>query len=306
MNVSRQMIDSLPDALRANLHEASLYSSPTFASIWKAKSGRPVCWTVEKDTRVIAALTGVEFGRGPLTRFQAMPDGLPSSLCFIEKGTNPELAGQALLKGIFSHGYAKAFVTDYLNALSPGSEPESASCETALVELTPDWEPPDKTLRSEIRKAEREGATILPFSKDDHLDDFLRLLRATEKRLDIPSRYPDEFYESLSEVAAKDSRIVWAMAVTDGTAVASHVYLLDGTTALYWVSCFDKEFSYLKATQLLLQTQGRAFAIMGKTNLNLGQSPPEADSLETFKMKWGAARYHYRRYQSKSLIGRLR
>ena len=306
MNVSRQLIDEMSQTLRARLHLASLYSSPAFAAIWNVKSGRPTGWVVQEAERTLAVLPGVEFGRGPLTRFQAMPDGLPSSVFLADPTVDRETIGQALLNGIFSHGYAKVFVTDYLKTLTQSAEFDSVACETAHVSISSDWTPPDKTLQSEIRKAEREGVTIVPFSTDEHLDDFLALLRKTEKRLNISPRYPDEFYAALAGIARHDSRVAWKVVAANDRLAAAHVYLLDGATALYWISCFDKEFSYLKATQYLLFTQGRTFAAQGKTHLNLGQTPPEAGSLEGFKMKWGAESYHYRQYQSRTLLGRLR
>jgi hypothetical protein len=235
-----------------------------------------------------------------------MPDGLPSAVCFFSPTADRKQLSQTLLAAIAGHGYARSYVTDYHNTLPGAAGLDVQSCETAIVTLTPDWNPPDKTLCSEIRKAEREGVAVQPFSVAEHLDDFLDLLRRTETRLGIEARYPDEFYDRLARYADLDPRVAWLIVTADNRPVASHVYLRDGDHALYWISCFDKEFSYLKATQYMLWTQARAFAVGGCTRLNLGQTPPEADTLETFKMKWGGTPYQYRLFTSRSLLGKLR
>lgn len=306
MNVTRQAPEELPADLQAELHRFSLFSSPQFAAVWQAKAGRPICWTVGDQERIRASLVGLEFGRGPLTRFQAMPDGLPAAVCFSEDASDHESLARALLGGIASHGYAKVFITDYQNHLPDVAGLDQIACETAEVLTAADWNPPDKTLCAEIRKAEREAVQVHRFDAAHHLESFLALLRHTESRLGIAPRYPDDFYARLAAQAARDPRIVWEVIQSGNRVVASHVYLCGPENALYWISCLDKEFSYLKATQYLLWSRARAFAGEGCTRLNLGQTPPESDSLDSFKMKWGARRYAYRQLSARTLLGRLR
>jgi len=308
MTVSRYTLDQLDQPLQAALTRLSLFASPRFASIWGAKRGHPVFWTAQQDTRTVAVLPGVEFGSGPLARFQAMPDGLPGRIVMIDcdHSEQPEVV-EAILSAVQRHGYAKVFVTDFFSEYDHGHGMTREEQTAPLVDIAhDDWLPPDKTLVGELRKAEREGVVVQAFDVRRHLAPFIALLRDTERRLKIKARYPDPFYAALAELASTDNRVVWRIVEHEGTAVASHVYLVDGDTALYWIACLDKEHSFLKANQFMLYSQARAFAATGVVRLNLGQSPPEAESLHTFKDKWGARPYTYSRLTSQSLLGRIR
>ena len=56
---------------------------------------------------------------------------------------------------------------------------------------------------------------------------------------------------------------------------------------------FDKRFSFLKANQLITFTVARNMARQGLTVLNLGASPIDAESLDTYKQKWGGRPVEY-------------
>ena len=43
----------------------------------------------------------------------------------------------------------------------------------------------------------------------------------------------------------------------------------------------------------------------GAKILNLGATPPEAETLEVYKRKWGGQEYNYRCIEMKSLLGKL-
>lgn len=308
MTVTRLTENGLPDPARASLTRLSLYSSPAFAAVWKAKGGAPVFWTYEQDGRVAAVLPGVEFGSRPLARFQAMPDGLPGRIAFLDcEPSEQDNIAKSLFTAVRNHGYARVYITDFYDDYGTGYDFKGEPQETGVVALTDEgWLPPDKTLQSEIRKADREGVVVQPFDRARHLAPFLALLRATEQRLGIKPRYPDAFYAALADVSTTDNRIVWTMVEHETNAVASHIYLLDADTALYWVSCLDKEYSSLKANQAMLYAQSKQFMASGISRLNLGQTPPDSDSLSTFKAKWGAKPYRYRCYTAQSLLGRIR
>lgn len=308
MNVSRHTRDGLSQPVRAALSRHSLYASPDFAALWEAKGGQPVFWTFSKEDRIVAVLPGVEFGSRPLARFQSMPDGLPARIVFIDCDHSEQTEiTSSLLKAIQRHGYAKVFITDFYHEYEIHTDFKELEQATALVDISAEsWQPPDKTLVSEIRKAEREGVVVQSFETSRHLAPFISLLRATEQRLGVTPRYPDPFYAALGSLSETDSRVTWTIVEWESQAVASHIYLLDGDTALYWVACLDKEFSFLKANQFMLFSQARRFAEEGIVRLNLGQTPPEAESLAAFKEKWGGTPYAYPCYTSQSLLGRIR
>jgi hypothetical protein len=235
-----------------------------------------------------------------------MPDGLFAKLVPVSDKTSRDAGAAAILDAIRSEGYAKVYITDYDHALSVPDGYHRASSETSVVDISsPDWEPPDTTLRSEIRKAEREGVVIQEFDRKNHLAGFLHLLRKTESRHARSAKYPDEFFVALADLAHMDRRIVWRMVEYDGRPATSHIYFHDGEHLLYWLSCFDKEFSFLKVNQYMLFSTAREMTELGVRFLNLGQSPPEAETLSAFKMKWGGRPYSYPTYTLLSLLGRM-
>lgn len=307
MKAKRFKLSDLSDQVVDRLTEYSLYSSPAFAQLWHTQKGRDTYWGVEDRGRIVSVMTTVEFGHTPFRRMQAMPDGLFARLVPMSDDVDLEACSAVLFDAIRSAGFAKVYVTDFHHDLTVSEEFHQASSETNVVDISsPGWEPPDETLRSEIRKAEREGVNVQVFDQKRHLEGFLRLLRATEARLVRDTLYSDEFFASLSALAEEDKRVVWLAVEHDGQMAASHIYFRDGEHLLYWLSCFDKEFSFLKANQYMLFKTAIAARDGGVKYLNLGQSPAEAESLWAFKEKWGGDAYSYPLYTLRSLLGRMR
>ncbi|MCB2229734.1 GNAT family N-acetyltransferase [bacterium] len=308
MNIHRVSIDELADESVACLSSSSLYSSRTFLDIWRRMDGRPTVWVAEQDSEIIAALPAVEFGRGPLARLQAMPDGLPGKIIYWSDSSslNPEAELQ-LFGAVRSFGYTKVYFTDFNTALTVPNEYDTMTCDTAVVDITdPNWMPPDKKLQSEIRKAERDGVLAAQFDAERDANDFIALTRATERRHGDSPRYTDDFYRALARAAAQDERMLWTVVRDGDNLAASHIYFRDGENALYWQSCLDKDRSHLKPNQALLVDAVQRLRAAGVRRLNLGQSPPEAEGLEVFKQKWGGISYRYPCYVYKSLLGKIR
>ena len=298
-DLSTQMVDRLTDY--------SLYSSPGFARLWYTQKGRDTYWGVEDGNKIVSVMTSVEFGYTPFRRMQTMPDGLFARLVPMSEDVDLEACSVVLFDAVRSAGFAKVYITDFNHDLTVPEGFHQASSETNIVDISsPDWQPPDETLRSEIRKAEREGVSIQVFDRKRHLEGFLRLLRATEARHVRDTLYSDEFFASLAALARDDKRVVWLTVEHNDQMAASHIYFRDGEHLLYWLSCFDKEFSFLKANQYMLYKTAVAARDGGVKYLNLGQSPAEAESLWAFKEKWGGEAYSYPLYTLRSLLGRMR
>jgi hypothetical protein len=307
MKARRIPRDDLGADMATALSRHSIYSAPETAALWHSMGGHDVYWIVEDSNEACAVLTGVEFGRGPIARFQAMPDGLPGGVYYPD-GARPgdRTVDESLFKAIRNHGYAKVFFTDFGCAHTPPDNYGSVDCKTDMLDLdAEDWAPADKKLRSEIRKAEREGVTAEPFVADRDFEPFIRLMESTERRHGRAPKYSSDFYKALAALCERDDRIWWRVVNHEGRMAASHIYVLDGTIALYWQAFLDKEMSYLKANQYMLYSTAQAMRERGVLALNLGQSPPEADGLSAFKGKWGAQPYCYPMYTSQSLLGRL-
>jgi hypothetical protein len=295
MTISRIQVGELPSATAAWINRTSLFGSEPFLRLWETIGGKPVYWTVSEDDRAIAVLPGVEFGRGPLTRLQSMPDGLYAPL-LTPQGTPEDLSALAetMLSGVLDRGYAKIYLNDYFGQFEKHEAMKVRRGNTLLVDIdSSEWEPPDKKLRSEIRKAERERVRAEPFSLGHHFDQFLALMRLTEKRHGRKPRYPEAFYRELGKLSMTDSRVNWLVVEHEDKLAASHIYLTESDVVLNWQVFFDKQFSFMKPNQLITFTVAREMARQNLSTLNLGASPGDASSLDDYKQKWGGRRFEY-------------
>lgn len=307
MKATRYTASKLPADIIQRINSTSLLSSTAFAGLFRTMGGRDVYWFVRDNARPLAVMTGVEFGRKPISRFQAMPDGLYGQLLPMDDGPDVgKETAQAVLEALSGAGYAKLFLTDFYGQFDSTGGFESENGLTTLVDISdPDWQPPDKKIRSEIRKAEREGIRVLNFDPDQHFDKFIGLMQDTESRHDREPKYSPEFFEALARLSQIDKRIHWLYVEADSQAAASHIYLIEKDMALNWQIYFDKSFSYLKPNQyLLFDTAGR-LRNLGVKTLNLGATPADATGLVAQKDKWGGREYRYKCLTAKSGLGRL-
>ncbi len=286
---------------------SSFFCSPGFANLWRAKKGRPVYWVAEAAGEPVALLPGVEFGRGPWSRFMSMPDGCYGGVFFANEanGERDEAAAR-LLDAVARSGYAKVHIFDFYDSLPEDSRFEAVSCRTTLVDISdPEWHPPDRKLQSQIRKACREGVRVERFDWRLHGGKFRRLVSDTERRHSQKPRYPSRFFKALSMLAGKDERIQWLWCERDGVAVSSHIYFVENGILQGWQKYLDKRFSFLKPDQYIRFWACRRAAQLGIGRLNLGATPGEARGLAYYKRRWGGDTIQYTCRTLKQGLGRL-
>lgn len=307
MRVERLLLSEIDARAARALTGDCFFASPGFAEVWTAKEGRPVVWAVQADGALGAILPGVEIRHGPLVSFLAMPDG-----CYSGLFTDPALAaesgrfGTALLDALGRHRYARRLIFDFYGTLPrhPGFRMEP--CETTLLTISgPEWGPPDAKLRSQIRKAEREGITLGPFEWDRHHEQFLRLMEATEHRHGNPPRYPPAFFHALADLARHDDRVHWVWCEHDGKPACSHIYFIEGGMLQGWQIYYDKAFSFLKPNQYIRFVTCQRMAARGITQLNMGGTPEGAPGLADYKRRWGGQRRTFSAFTRTSVFGRL-
>ena len=306
MRVCRHEAHELPTYAVPWLSSHTLLGSVEFATLWDYLGGHAVYWAVHDDDKLVALFPGVQFGRGPFARFQAMPDGLYARLHFLEDALDREQIMRSLLNGITTARYARIFINDYYNQCGDSGGFDRRICETRLVEVaTDDWHPPDAKLRSEIRKALREDTPIRDFSLNRHFDAFIELMHRTERRHGRYPKYPTDFYRALGKLAMLDSRIRWVVCEQGDRLAASHIYFIESDMLLNWQVFFDKQFSALKPNQLITFSLVNELTLRGIRVLNLGSSPEIATTLSDYKAKWGGERYHYPCLLKQSWLGKL-
>ncbi len=283
----------------------SFFASHDFMNLWQSMSGNPVYWIVEENDNIVAVLPAVEFGAGKLKRIQALPDGCYSSI-FTYDNIQVDIYKNELLKAVLSYGYQKVYIYDFYNTIIEADGYEQLQCQTTLVDVTsPDWQPPDKKLQSEIRKAEREDVNIEKFNREKHFEQFIALMKQTEKRHDRTPKYYDTFFASLAELAESDKRIIWNWCEYEGKAVSSHINFVEQNQIINWQVYFDKQFSFLKANQKMLFELAKTAQNKSIQYLNLGASPIDTPTLSEYKNKWGGVTKEYFCYSHKSLLGKI-
>lgn len=300
----------LTPELSGRLAQFSPYTSPRFVALFEAVNGQAGFLVVEESGEPISAIPLVEFGRGPLKRMQALPDGLPAPIWFAPGYI--DRAGQlqnAILQAIVDRRYLKSRLTDYDNRWDTADWTLFPQV-TSVIDFNPDlqselWDPPDKTLRAEIAKSHREGVSVVKFNPMEQMSPFLELTSRTEERHGRRPKYPPLFWRALAELALTDDRIRWLCVQHESRLAAVHIFMKDKDSALNWQICFDKEFSSLKPNQAITWFAANQFRREGVRYLNLGATPADAPGVESYKQKWGGTDYRYRILSQRSFLGRL-
>ncbi len=286
------IIDQLCDS-------GSIFSHPSFATVWSAQGGKPVWWVARHDGQVSMVLPGVEFGRRPVTRFQAMPDG-----CYADP-VGVSLSPQ-LLAALRRDGYLRGIIYDFDSRfpMLPGITIDG-HCSRVVDISSPDWEPPDSNLRSEIRKAARDGVTVRKLKPESDLPRVVELAKANADHHGQVMRYRPSFYDALAGLA-KDSPLVrWYVAEYDNGIIASHIYLVHHQQLVYWQANVDRDYADRRPNQFITDTAIREGRVSGLTKLNLGATPPHAEGLHFYKQRWGGEEVHYRSLRWQSFLGRM-
>ncbi len=308
MQTSRLTFDKISPTQQSAIDKLvgeSFFASQNFLKLWEHMDGRPVYWIVEDDDNVVAVLPAVEFGIAKLKRLQALPDGCYSSV-FVKGSKSIKEYKSELLKVIQSYGYQKIDITDFYDSISNAVGYEKLECQTTLIDVSSsDWQPPDKKLQSEIRKAERENVRVVKFNASKHFSKFIKLMKETEARHDRKPKYSDSFFMALAELSEDDKRIIWNWCEHEGKAVSSHINFIEQNQILNWQVYFDKQFSSLKANQKMLSDLAQTARDNNIQYLNLGASPIETTTLVEYKNKWGGRTKEYICYKKRSLLGKL-
>lgn len=298
---------NLPREKWSQLTNDSIYVSPEFASAWNTKGGREVFIVEESSNGFAAGLAGITFGRGLLKRFQSMPDGLDGGPYFSDSCSDTMKAD-----------FVQSFI-DWLKSIyairadihNPRCEIKSkclARRETFTHVITlsdKSYQPPDAKIREHIRTGKRRGAVVGNMDSIEYLNDFYRLVVATEKRHGETPWYPKAFFEKFYEISRRDNRILWLTVQSDSRIIGSRICIIDDSQLLFWQFYSDKEYSDLKPGYLLMDHIINFAVEKGINRLNLGSSPPDAKSLIDYKQRWGGVRSIVPYYTYFSGFGKL-
>ncbi len=307
MKVRRYSCDEVDENEAFSICSGSLFGSIEFASVWEAIGGKAVFWVAEEDNEIVGVMPSVEFRSHPFKRLQAMPDGCYCR--FVCKTADKKLISEAkekILVAIGNSSYAKCFIYDYFNEFENPANFQEHKISTQVIDISsPDWEPADAKLFTQIKKAESSALNIREFNGATDFDGFLKLVDKTEHRHGQKVRYPPEIFAALELLHRNNKNIIWRWAEIEGTPVASHIRLIENKSCLNWQSYSDKSYTHLKANQLMTYKLAKSLSLEGVKYMNLGGSPEGAESLEKYKKRWGGEVKTYSCYSYKSLLGKL-
>lgn len=307
MKAVRYSVDDLSGDELCLLDDRSLFSSTSFASLWSSVGGFPVMYLVEDAQELVAALPAVEFGKSFYRRVQLMPDGCYARLRLRtdSKIDRNEVIG-CLIDALTKQPHCRLIINDFSGLFKGMGRFKETVCRTTLVDVSgTDWQPPEKKLQSQFRKAEREGIRIEPFMAERHFPRFISLMQQTEARHGRKPKYPPRFYRALADLAASDQRVQWVWCEQEGRPVASRIFFYEDDMLIQWQSFFDKTYAFLKPNQYIVVTMARQAAGRGIRYLNQGASPHDATGVRDYKARWGGVEHTYNSYQLDSGIGKL-
>jgi len=307
MKVSRYSLSEISWEAIAPLIGDSFFGSVGFANLWRAIGGKPVYWIAEENGALAAVLPGVEFGFAPFKRFYAMPDGCYGRLFFADSHTdNKEAVATSCLDALSKAGYVKTYIYDFYACLPAYRGFVGSNRHTTLVDVSsPGWQPPERNIRQEIRKAVREGIHIEKFNLVRHFSQFLHLVKVSERRIGCKCTFSTEFFKALAALAEEDKRVQWVWSEHNGQVVSSHIFLVEHDNLLFWQMYFEKTLTFLKPNQYVPFVTAKRLAREGVKWLNFGASPENAPGVVFYKKKWGGKPYSYNCYVMRRGLGKF-
>ncbi|PKK84131.1 MAG: hypothetical protein CVT49_04865 [candidate division Zixibacteria bacterium HGW-Zixibacteria-1] len=299
--------DNLPKDEWSRLTGNCVYVSPGFASTWRALGGREIFLIFEENAAMRAGIAGVIFGGRFLRRFQSMPDGLPGGMFFSEECAQKQKPDfyKLFTSWIKSNGIIRADIN------SPDDEAGFESfdrheAETHVIDLRQEtYAPPRREVRKQIRAAKRREARVTMLNDEKYLKRFYELVIETESRHNQKPRYTPEFFSRLLKISMHDERVLWFIALVDEKIIGYHICFVNKTQLMTWQFYSDKRFTRLKLGYLLLDYIINYALERNIKSINMGSSPPDADSLIEFKERWGGRKKTSLYYTYFSTIGRL-
>jgi hypothetical protein len=298
--------DNLPGQEWANLTADSLLSSPGFLSLWRIFGGREIYLAEEIEGKLVAGMAGAVFGGKFLSRFQSMPEGLYGGVFYatdIPEGVKGQF-NESLSGFLRSQKYIRA---DIYNPPFEFST-ESFICREATAHIISlaggSYEVPNERVRRYIRHAKKVNLEVTALNDEKYLDDFYRLVTAVGKRHKEKPRYSKEFYRQLLKLSLRDSRVKWVMVLFKGVMTASHIFFVERSQIIDWHSYCDRD-DPLRPNYLILDYIISFALADGIKEINLGGSPPGAETLEEFKERWGGQKTTYHYYTSIRGLGKL-
>jgi hypothetical protein len=156
------------------------------------------------------------------------------------------------------------------------------------IETLSNYRIPDKQARQNIAKAQSSNLAISYDSKLDYLDEFIKLYKLTQERLNMHPYYDfnQAYFSNFKELLASYSTLIHI--ITNGQIIASGLYITYHEKAHLHLAASRVEYQILRANDLLYYG---AIQLAMETNVKLlnvggGTTNDPDDSLFKFKRKF--------------------
>lgn len=158
-----------------------------------------------------------------------------------------------------------------------------------------------------IRKAIKEGITVIMDQSSDAVEEYYRLHCVTRRRQGVPPQ-PFEFFQKVHQHLIAKGLGFTALACQGQTIIAGIICLHFGRRAIYKYGASDLNFQHLRANNLLLWESIKRCAREGCRYFSLGRTDLDNEGLITFKNGWGGAvttlSYHRYDFASSRFLAR--
>jgi Acetyltransferase (GNAT) domain len=142
------------------------------------------------------------------------------------------------------------------------------------------------SVRRAIRKAERNGVSVMAVQSRQSVGDFYQLHVQTRRRHGLPPQ-PASFFLSIYEHIIKPGLGFIVLAQRGSRPIAAAIFFCFGKNALYKYGASDKRFQELRANNLVMWQGIQFLARQGAERLHFGRTDCENDGLRRFKLSWG-------------------
>ncbi len=155
----------------------------------------------------------------------------------------------------------------------------------------------DPAVRRAIRRSEKSGVQSAFSTSADAMEEYYRLHCLTRKTHGLPPQ-PVRFFRNIqSHLIAKGHGII-VQAIHQGRVIASSIFLLMGSEAIYKFGASDPSFQNLRGNNLVMWNGIQWCLQKGASFLNFGRTSLSNEGLRRFKLSWGAEekQLHYYKY----------
>jgi len=145
-----------------------------------------------------------------------------------------------------------------------------------------------RTIQYNIRKARREGVTIIEDNTLNGIGEFYRLYLLTRKKHGVPHQ-PKRFFLGLAQNLVDQGRASVLLAAHGSRVVAGGLFMKHGKTVYYKYNVSDPTaLAKIVPNHLLTWTAIERACLEGYEALDFGRTSPENAGLMRYKHMWGA------------------